>query len=187
MTDLKQPAEQVVTFYNRGGTAEQWIKEGKTAIKWTRLSCQRFRANEVRLQLHALAYNLTNFLRTLALPQAMANWSLTTLREKLARIGARMVRHGHYITFQMAEVAVSGRMFGRILVRIAQLRASPRPAWLGRRSVGRGKPRRTYALIKANTAFNIDDSPSAPASSASGAPTHHLLHQNCSGGPEWIP
>ena len=57
----------------------------------------------------------------------MANWSLTTLREKLVKIGARMVLHGRYITFQMAEVAVSGRMFGRILARIARLRAPPVP------------------------------------------------------------
>jgi len=79
------------------------------------------------LQLHALAYNLSNLLRTLALPQAMAHWPLTTLREKLVKIGARMVRNGRYITFQMAEVAVSGQMFGRILARIARLRAPPVP------------------------------------------------------------
>jgi len=118
----------VVAFYNRRGTAEQWIKEGKNAVKWTRLSCQRFRNNEIRLQLHALAYNLANFMRTLALPRAMAHWSLTTLREKLVKIGARMVRHGRYIIFQMAEVAVSARMFGQILARIAGLRAPPVPA-----------------------------------------------------------
>jgi hypothetical protein len=48
----------VVAFYNKRGTAEQWIKEGKGAIKWTRLSCRTFATNAVRLQLHALAYNL---------------------------------------------------------------------------------------------------------------------------------
>jgi len=63
------PAERVVAFYNKRGTAEQWIKEGKGAIKWTRLSCRTFAANAVRLQLHALAYNLGNFLRTLATPE----------------------------------------------------------------------------------------------------------------------
>ena len=128
VTNLSRPAERVVAFYNRRGTAEQWIKEGKHAIKWTRLSCQKCRANEVRLQLHALAYNLANLMRTLALPRSMAHWSLTTLREKLVKIGARMVRHGRYITFQLAEVAVSGRMFGQILGRIARLRAPPVPA-----------------------------------------------------------
>ncbi len=125
VTNLSRPSEQVVAFYNQRGTAEQWIKEGKHAIKWTRLSCQRFRANEVRLQLHALAYNLANFMRTLAMPRQLAHWSLTTLREKLVNIGARMVRHGRYITFQLAEVAVSQRMFGQVLARIDRLRAPP--------------------------------------------------------------
>jgi hypothetical protein len=73
-------------------------------------------------------HNLANFIRTLALPQAMAHWSLTTLREKLVRIGARMARHGRYITFQLGEVAVLGRMFGQILARITRLRAPPVPA-----------------------------------------------------------
>ncbi len=67
-------------------------------------------------------------MRTLALPRAMAHWSLTTLRETLVKIGAKMVRHGRYVTFQMAEVAVSRRMFGQILARIARLRAPPAPA-----------------------------------------------------------
>ncbi len=58
----------------------------------------------------------------------MTHWSLTTLREKLVKIGAKMVRHGRYVTFQMAEVAVSARMFGQILARIARLHAPPAPA-----------------------------------------------------------
>jgi hypothetical protein len=69
VTNLSRPAERVVAFYNKRGTCEQWIKEGKGAIKWTRLSCCSFAANAVRLQLHALAYNLGNFLRTLATPE----------------------------------------------------------------------------------------------------------------------
>jgi len=79
---MSRPAERVVAFYNKRGTCEQWIKEGKGAIKWTRLSCRTFAANAVRLQLHALAYNLANFLRTLATPEPMSDWSLTTLKEK---------------------------------------------------------------------------------------------------------
>ncbi len=128
VTNLNRPEKQVVSFYNRRGTAEQWIKEGKHAIKWTRLACRKFRDNEVRLQLHALAYNLANFMRTLALPRAIAHWSLTTLREKLIKVGAKMVRHGRYVAFQMTEVAVSRRMFGQILARIVRLRAPPAPA-----------------------------------------------------------
>lgn len=63
VTKMTRPAEQAVMFYNHRGTAEQWIKEGKNAITWTRRSCHSFKANAVRLQLRALAYNFTNFLR----------------------------------------------------------------------------------------------------------------------------
>ena len=102
-----RPAERVVAFYNKRGTCEQWIKEGKGAIKWTRLSCRTFAANAVRLQLHALAYNLGNFLRTLATPEPIKDWSLTSLKEKLIKIGAKVVSHGRYVVFQMAEVAIA--------------------------------------------------------------------------------
>jgi hypothetical protein len=122
VTNLRRPAERVVAFYNRRGTAEQWIKEGKTAIKWTRLSCRRFRHNAVRLQLHALAYNLANFMRTLALPKEAEHWSLTTIREKRVKIGAKVVAHGRYVTFQRAEVAVPRDLFRDILRRIDRLR-----------------------------------------------------------------
>jgi len=128
VTNLSRPAERVVAFYNHRGTAEQHIKEGKYAIKWTRLSCRKFRNNEVRLQLHALAYNLGNFMRTLALPKEVEHWSLTTLREKLVKIGAKVVSHGRYVTFQLAEVAVPRDLFREILRLIDDLRRRPVPA-----------------------------------------------------------
>jgi hypothetical protein len=128
VTNLARPAQRVVAFYNQRGTAEQWIKEGKGAIKWTRLSCRTFAANAVRLQLHALAYNLDNFMRTQAMPKAAEPWSLTSLREKLIKIGAKVVSHGRYVTFQLAEVAVSRQMFADILAMIARLRTPPAPA-----------------------------------------------------------
>jgi hypothetical protein len=115
------PAERVVRFYNQRGTTEQWIKEGKYAVKWTRLSCHDFWDNQVRLQLFTLAYNLGNFLRRLALPEGVEHWSLTTLREKLVKIGAKVVRHARYVVFQMAEVAIPRRLFATILRRISRL------------------------------------------------------------------
>ena len=128
VSTLARSAEGVVAFYNQRGTCEQYIKEGKNAIKWTRLSCRTFAANAVRLQLHALAYNLGNFMRTLAMPKTAEPWSLTSLREKLIKIGAKVVSHGRYVTFQMAEVAVPRQMFQEILSLIARLRALPAPA-----------------------------------------------------------
>lgn len=128
VTNLTRPAARVTAFYNQRGIAEQWIKEGKNAVKWTRLSCQTMNANAVRLQLHALAYNLANFLRTLALPDEMASWSLTTLREKMVKIGAKVVAHARYAVFQMAEVAGPRDLFRRILGMIDDLRPSREPA-----------------------------------------------------------
>jgi hypothetical protein len=125
VTNMARPAENVLGFYNKRGTCEQWIKEGKGAIRWTRLSCRSFAANAVRLQLHALAYNLGNFLRTLATPEPIKDWSLTSLKEKLIKIGARVVSHGRYVAFQMAEVAIPKNLFADILRLIAELRPPP--------------------------------------------------------------
>jgi hypothetical protein len=115
----------VVRFYNQRGTAEQHIKEGKHGFRWTRLSCRKLHDNEVRLQLHAPAYNLATLLRCFELPEAMADWSLTSLQLKVIKIGARVVRHARAVTFQLAEVAVTGAMVRAILAAIQRLRAPP--------------------------------------------------------------
>ncbi len=116
---------KVVKFYNGRGTAEQWIKEGKYAVKWTRLSCRNFKDNQTRLHLFALAYNLGNFLRRLALPRSVRHWSLTRLREKLIKIGAKVVTHSRYVIFQMAEVTVPHGLFAAILERIQRFGVPP--------------------------------------------------------------
>lgn len=127
VTNLPFEPERVVAFYNQRGTAEPYIKEGKMALKWTRLSCRTMAQNEVRLQLHALAYNLGMFLQAADLPDEIASWSLTSLQTRLIKIGARVVRHARTITFQLAEVAISCDLFQRILAAIQRLRPSPAP------------------------------------------------------------
>jgi len=114
--------EAVVRFYNQRGTAEQWIKEGKNAVTWTKLSCRRFRDNAARLQVFALAYNPANVLRQVVLPKPVRHWSLTTLREKLVEIGAEVVTHAKSVIFQLAEVAVPRTSFAAIPTRIGRLR-----------------------------------------------------------------
>ena len=96
VTSLSLPSRAVVRFYNKRGTAEQWIKEGKQAVKMTRLSCHRFRSNEVRLWLSLIAYNLGNLWRRLALPKKIENWSLTSLQQRLVKTGGRLVKHARY-------------------------------------------------------------------------------------------
>ncbi len=122
VTNMSAQASGVVHFYNGRGTAEQWIKEGKYALHWTRLSCQRFVPNQVRLALFVLACNLGNFLRRLVLPRKIKHWSLRSLLTKLIKIGAKVIRHSRIVTFQMAEVAVSKDIWAGLLSRIDRLR-----------------------------------------------------------------
>jgi len=118
VTNLTRPNRAVVRFYNKRGTAEQWIKEGKQATHWTRLSCHRFRANEVRLQLSVLAYNLGNLWRRLVLPTRIDRWSLTSLQQRLVKTGGRLVKHARYYWLLLAESHLTRRLFGAMLDRI---------------------------------------------------------------------
>ena len=167
MTNRSLANERVLAFYNARGTAEQHIKEGKYAIKWTRLSCMKFNANAVRLQLHALAYNLANFLRTLATPEVIETWSLTSLRERLIKTGARLVRHGRYAIFQMAAAALPRKVFAGVLDLINGLRGPPGkavPAWLDPASsfeqghsggrIGAPSVRRRWGRYRSNAAVS---------------------------------
>ena len=125
ITNLSARAEKVVRFYNQRGNCEQWIKEGKYALAWMRLSCSRFISNQVRLALFVLAYNLGNFLRRFALPGEVSHWSLRSVQLKLIKIGARIVSHAHRTVFQMAEAAVPGEFFAEVLSRIRSLDPAP--------------------------------------------------------------
>jgi hypothetical protein len=117
--------QQEGAAYNGRGTAEQWIKEGKYALNWTRLSCHKFVANQVRLGLFILAYNLGNFLRRLALPEAMKHWTLTSIQTRMIKTGGRLVRHARRLVFQLAEVLVTREMLTGILEGINRLRLAP--------------------------------------------------------------
>ncbi len=117
--------------YNQLGTAEQHIKEGKIAVKWTNLSCKSMAQNEVRLQLHAPTYNFGSFLQAADLPEEIATWPLASLQTRLIKTTARVVRHARAMTFQLAEVIISRDLFHRILAAIQRLRPPPVPTWPG--------------------------------------------------------
>jgi hypothetical protein len=111
VTTLTGTNRAVVRFYNGRGTAEQWIKEGKTATHWTRLSCHRFRANEVRLLLGVIAYNLGHLLRRLVLQLAIQSWTLTSLQQRLFKTGGRLIRHARYFLLQLADSHLTPTLF----------------------------------------------------------------------------
>jgi hypothetical protein len=121
VTNLETDSRAVVRFYNKRGTAEQWIREGKQAVKMTRLSCHRFRSNEVRLWLSVIAYNLGNLRRRLVLPKRIDNWSLTSLQQRLVKTGGRLIKHARYYWLLLAEGHLTRRLFGSMVRRIALL------------------------------------------------------------------
>ena len=125
VTNLAADNRAVVRFYNKRGTAEQWIKEGKQAVAMTRLSCHRFRANEVRLWLSVIAYNLGNLWGRLALATPIGKWSLTSLQQRLVKTGGRLIQHARYYWLVLAESHLTRRLFAGMLRKIAAL---PSPA-----------------------------------------------------------
>ena len=125
VTNLSYPPKGIVRFYNGSGTAEQWIKEGKYALNWTRLSCHKFVANQVRLWLFVLAYNLGNLMRRLALPEAIKHWTLTSLQTRLIKTGGRLVHHARRVVFQLAEVLLSRELLAGMLERISRICLAP--------------------------------------------------------------
>ena len=125
VTNLETDRRAVVRFYNKRGSAEQWIKEGKQAVKMTRLSCHRFRSNEVRLWLSVIAYNLGNLWRRVVLRLRVGKWSLTSLQQRLVKTGGRLIKHARYYWLLLAEGHLTRRLFGAMLRRIEAL---PAPA-----------------------------------------------------------
>jgi len=121
VTNMTPPSRAVVRFYNKRGTAEQWIKEGKQAVKMTRLSCHRFRSNEVRLWLSVIAYTLGNLWRRLVLPKRIEKWSLTSLQQRLVKTGGRLVKHARCYWLLLAESHLTRRLFGSMVRRIVAL------------------------------------------------------------------
>jgi len=121
VTNLTLRSPAVVRSYNKRGTAEQWIKEGNQAVKMTRLSCHRFRSNEVRLWLSVIAYNLGNLWRRLVLPTRIDGWSLTSLQQRLVKTGGRVIKHARYYWLLLAESHLTRRLFGSMVRRVALL------------------------------------------------------------------
>jgi Transposase DDE domain group 1 len=96
-------------------------QEGKQAVKMTRLNCRRFRSNEVRLWLSLIAYNRGNLWRRLVLPLRGGNWLLTSLQQRLAKTGGRLIKHARYYWLLLAEGHLTRRLFGAMVRRMEAL------------------------------------------------------------------
>ena len=142
VTNLEADSRAVVRFYNKRGTAEQWIKEGKQAVKMTRLSCHRFRSNEVRLWLSVIAYNLGNLWRRLVLPKRIDTWSLTSLQQRLVKTGGRLIKHARYYWLLLAEGHLTRSLFGAMLRRLVALSVPAGSRSYSYSQIGKGGRRR---------------------------------------------
>ena len=109
-----------------------WIKEGQQAVKMTRLSGHRFRANEVRLWLSLIAYNLGNLWRRRVLPKGIGNWSLTSLQQRLVKTGGRLIKHARYSWLLLAESHLTRRLFAGMLRKSPRCRCRRDSGLLGR-------------------------------------------------------
>ena len=90
-------------------------------MRMTRLSCHRFRSNEVRLWLSVIAYRLGNLWRRLVLPSRIEKWSLSSLQQRLVKTGGRLIKHARYYWLLLAESHLTRRLFGSMVRRIAAL------------------------------------------------------------------
>jgi hypothetical protein len=115
VTNLTACNRAVVRFYNKCGTAEQWIKEAKQAVAMTRLSCRRFRADEARLWLSLIAYNLGNLWRRLALPAPIGKWSLTSLQQRLVMMVSNCTSCSDVLGSAFYVIGVGNPLFGGLL------------------------------------------------------------------------
>jgi hypothetical protein len=84
--------------------------------------CRAGRSPPTRSAYSFMRWPTISEMRTLATPEPIKEWSMTTLKEKLIKIGAKIVSHGRYVAFQMAEVAIPRNLFADILRLIAELR-----------------------------------------------------------------
>jgi Transposase DDE domain group 1 len=128
VTNLARPAERVVAFYNQRALRNNGSRKARARLNGRGCPAEPLPPIPSASSSMPSPTTFGNFMRTPAMPKAAGPWSLTSLREKLIKIGAKVVSHGRYVTFQMAEVAMSRQMFQEMLSLIARVRAPPAPA-----------------------------------------------------------
>lgn len=114
--------EQITMYYTSRGKMENFIKEGKSGFDFAAVSSHSKVVNANRLQLHVLAYNLFNWFRRLALPEAMRHLRVDTIRLKLIKIAAKVIQSGRYIYFKLCSSCPYKSEFYETLQNIQKLR-----------------------------------------------------------------
>lgn len=120
LTDVFSP-QDIVRSYQKRGTMENFIKESKNGFNLDRMSSNSFGCNEVRMMLSLLAYNLTNWLRTLCFPEQQKNMQIQTIRNRIIKVASKLVRSGRSLFVKLASSFVYPTFFWKVLQRVQAL------------------------------------------------------------------
>ncbi|WP_040203110.1 IS1380 family transposase [Neobacillus jeddahensis] len=113
--------KNIVRAYQKRGTMENYIKEAKNGFRLDKMNSHSFQVNEVRMMLSLLAYNLTNWLRTLAFPPEQKNMQIETIRTRIIKVASKLVKSGRSLYFKLSSSFVYQEFFWNVLCRIQKL------------------------------------------------------------------
>ena len=120
-TQMKFSPQAIVHSYKQRGTMENFIKEAKNGFGFDQMKSSDFLTNEVRMMLSLLAYNLTNWLRTLGFPKTSKGIQIQTIRTRLIKVASKLVKSGRSLHFKLSSSFVYTRFFWDVLTRVQKL------------------------------------------------------------------
>ena len=124
VTNLKDAftPETIVRSYQKRGMMENYIKEAKNGFYLDKMNSHSFQVNEVKMMLSLLAYNLTNWLRTLCFPKGRKSMQIETIRTRIIKVASKLVKSGRSIYFKLSSSFVYQKFFWEVLQRIQRLK-----------------------------------------------------------------
>ena len=121
VTNMESSPEYLIKFYCKRGLMENFIKESKTGFDFDSVSSHTRIVNANRLQIHTLAYNIFNWFRRLSLSVNIRKKRIDTVRLKLIKIVAKVIRSARYITFELCSSCPYKDEFYKTLFNISKL------------------------------------------------------------------
>ena len=118
--ELASP-QDIVRAYQKRGTMENYIKEAKNGFYLDKMNSHSYLVNEYKMMLALLAYNLTNWLRTLCFPEGSKTMQIDTIRTRIIKVASRLVQSGRSFCFKLSSSFVYQKFFWNVLEKIQKL------------------------------------------------------------------
>lgn len=113
--------KDIVRAYQKRGTMENYIKEAKNGFDFDKMNSHSYLTNEVKMILSLLAYNLTNWLRTLCFPEGQKSMQIDTIRTRLIKVASKLVKSGRCLYFKLSSSFVYQKFLWKVLDQIQKL------------------------------------------------------------------